>query len=190
MREQRRDLVPALRGLGPLQLEGLGDGLTGDGELQGQAPGMQGGLRAWRSRLLWPGVDMVGMREQGSKGGGDERGMPERLQGTRPFGVDRVQPVHRLVQPHAQFDLPAHAVEVGDLPRAEAGWEICPEEAVALGALDPHEAPWQRVGPAADMDIGETVAVVIMAMTLSFLATLYPSWRAARLDPVEALRYE
>jgi lipoprotein-releasing system permease protein len=42
----------------------------------------------------------------------------------------------------------------------------------------------------ADMDIGETTAVVIMAMTLSFLATLYPSWRAARLDPVEALRYE
>src|SRR5271167_827171 len=42
----------------------------------------------------------------------------------------------------------------------------------------------------ADMDVGETAAVVIMALTLSFLATLYPSWRAARLDPVEALRYE
>jgi lipoprotein-releasing system permease protein len=41
----------------------------------------------------------------------------------------------------------------------------------------------------AEVDVGETSAVVIMALTLSFLATLYPSWRAARLDPVEALRY-
>jgi lipoprotein-releasing system permease protein len=41
----------------------------------------------------------------------------------------------------------------------------------------------------AEIDVGETSAVVIMALTLSFLATLYPSWRAARLDPVDALRY-
>jgi lipoprotein-releasing system permease protein len=42
----------------------------------------------------------------------------------------------------------------------------------------------------AEMDLGETTAVVALALTLSFLATLYPSWRAARLDPVEALRSE
>jgi lipoprotein-releasing system permease protein len=41
----------------------------------------------------------------------------------------------------------------------------------------------------AEIDVGETAAVVAMALTLSFLATLYPSWRAARLDPVEAFRY-
>jgi lipoprotein-releasing system permease protein len=42
----------------------------------------------------------------------------------------------------------------------------------------------------ADMDSGETGTVVIMALVLSVLATVYPSWRASRLDPVEALRYE
>jgi lipoprotein-releasing system permease protein len=42
----------------------------------------------------------------------------------------------------------------------------------------------------ADLDPWEVTAVVVMALVLTFLATLYPSWRAARLDPVEALRYE
>lgn len=42
----------------------------------------------------------------------------------------------------------------------------------------------------AKMDPGETISVVLMAVALSFIATLFPAWRAAKLDPVEALRYE
>jgi lipoprotein-releasing system permease protein len=40
------------------------------------------------------------------------------------------------------------------------------------------------------IDTGEVATIVGLSFALSFLATLYPSWRAARLDPVEALRYE
>ena len=42
----------------------------------------------------------------------------------------------------------------------------------------------------AEMDPTETTMIVVIALALSYLATLYPAWRAARLDPVEALRYE
>jgi lipoprotein-releasing system permease protein len=40
------------------------------------------------------------------------------------------------------------------------------------------------------IDWHEVMTVVVMAFGLSVLATIYPAWRAARLDPVEALRYE
>lgn len=42
----------------------------------------------------------------------------------------------------------------------------------------------------ADMNASETLSVVIMALSLSFLATIFPAWRASKLDPVQALRYE
>ncbi|MGB3810903.1 MAG: lipoprotein-releasing ABC transporter permease subunit [Parvibaculum sp.] len=42
----------------------------------------------------------------------------------------------------------------------------------------------------AEINAAEVASVVGMALFLSFAATLYPAWRAASLDPVEALRYE
>ncbi len=42
----------------------------------------------------------------------------------------------------------------------------------------------------ARLSVGNVVTVVALSLGLSFLATTYAAWRAARLDPVEALRYE
>ncbi len=56
--------------------------------------------------------------------------------------------------------------------------ELFPAEIYFLTQL-PSEIDWMEV-----------LSVVVMALFLSILATWYPAWRAARLDPVEALRYE
>lgn len=42
----------------------------------------------------------------------------------------------------------------------------------------------------AEVRVDDVLRIVGMGLGLSFVATLYPAWRAARVDPVEALRYE
>jgi lipoprotein-releasing system permease protein len=41
-----------------------------------------------------------------------------------------------------------------------------------------------------DLQSSDVVAIALVSLALSFFATLYPSWRAARVNPAEALRYE
>jgi len=41
-----------------------------------------------------------------------------------------------------------------------------------------------------DPQIGDVLPIAVVSVVLSLLATLYPSWRASRVDPAQALRYE
>jgi lipoprotein-releasing system permease protein len=41
-----------------------------------------------------------------------------------------------------------------------------------------------------DVQLGDVTTIGIVSLVLSFVATLYPSWRASRVNPAEALRYE
>jgi len=41
-----------------------------------------------------------------------------------------------------------------------------------------------------EVQIGDVTTIGLMSLVIAFLATIYPSWRAARVNPDEALRYE
>ena len=72
MCEECCNLVPAPLGFDPLQVEGLGDGLTGYGRLQGYAPWVERRLHPWRVSLRRASLQIVRVGEEGSDGRGQE----------------------------------------------------------------------------------------------------------------------
>ena len=58
------------------------------------------------------------------------------------------------------------------------GTELMSKEVYYISAL-PSELQW-----------GDVITITLVSFVLSLVATLYPSWRASRINPAEALRYE
>ena len=104
-------------------------------------------------------------------------------------GGDSPMPWVRL---HGVKDYWGMAMLLKEIPELHATINLVPSLLVQLLAYTDqgHEDRHLRLSRLpADMNPGETISIVIMALVLSYLATIYPAWRAARLDPVEALRY-
>ena len=71
-----------------------------------------------------------------------------------------------------------HLEQISRLVENMFGFKILPKDVYYLSELP------SRV------DYGDVTAIAIVAMIICFLAAIYPSWRASRLEPAEALRYE
>ncbi|OYQ33793.1 hypothetical protein CHU95_13480 [Niveispirillum lacus] len=74
--------------------------------------------------------------------------------------------------------LSGHLEQVRQMVKAATGVDPFNSDIYFLSSLPSFTDPWQ------------VAQVAVASVALSLLATLYPSWRAAKLDPVEALRYE
>jgi lipoprotein-releasing system permease protein len=72
------------------------------------------------------------------------------------------------------FNLEALSVFVENL----FGFKILPGDVYYLSELP------------SQVNSADVIIIVIGTMLICFLSTIYPSWRASKLDPTEALRYE
>ena len=67
---------------------------------------------------------------------------------------------------------------------------LAPAEALGSEPPPDRDAPPQLEQLAVEASSSDLLLVSTVAVVISFLATVYPAWSAARLDPVEGLRYE
>ena len=70
-------------------------------------------------------------------------------------------------------------------------WRFYPDGLPALAAhagLAVVEQHWDR--NLSDPQWADIAPIVLISLALAFVATIYPSWRASRVNPAEALRYE
>ena len=101
------DLRPPARGHGSRQLARLGNGLTGRGQLQGEAPRVERRLCPRHAGLHRTRLEVMRVRQEGHPGRGHQGGIQESLEGTRLLGVDLVEAIHRRVQPDARVRPPS-----------------------------------------------------------------------------------
>jgi hypothetical protein len=97
---------------------------------------------------------MVGVGEEGDTNRGDARGMSERCHRAGAFGIALVQAVDRLIQCDPQFHLPAHPIQVGDLPWPQPRGQIRQKNVIALRRVDPDAAEMPGMPDAPHRHIG------------------------------------
>ena len=95
-------------------------------------------------------------------------------------------PAEPVAAPAADADLIA-AWQGGD-ERAAA--ELVRRHARALGASFLPKDIYLISRMPSDPQSADILPIAIISLVLAFLATIYPSWRASRVNPAEALRYE
>ena len=100
-------------------------------------------------------------------------------------GDERWERASRAVAAHERAAIPQSVAMTG----LESLDDVLAGSPRAVVTLLPEDV-YYITGLPTDMQALDVVTTLLIALLMSFLATLYPAWRAARTQPAEALRYE